>query len=681
MASKVDAQAILQQLRDAVKEQGDVVRKLKENGRPKIEITEAVSELKARKKRLEEKEKALAPPEEKFNRAGLEDLVKRRFFYSVSYSIYGGFAGLYDYGPMGCAMKTNLINIWRQHFVIQDNLLEIDTPTLAPSVVLKSSGHVDKFADVMVKDLKTGQCYRADHLIQDFFEAELAKPKCPQEKKEEYEKIITTLDNLTKDEIGDVLTKYGIKAPITNNDLSEPLDFNLMFSTSIGPGGHIPSFLRPETAQGIFVNFKKLLEFNNGHLPFGAATIGRAFRNEISPRSGLIRVREFDLAEMEYFVNPEKKKERFAKFQSVADVTPYLWDRDKQLTGAGPIKMSLGEAVSSGIIANEFLGYFVGRIYLYLVRVGIDPEKLRFRQHMFNEMAHYATDCWDAECKTSYGWVECVGCADRACFDLSCHQKTTGVELVAQEPLPEPRKVDVVEVVPDRKVLGKQFKKDSQLIAEYLKGLSECDIGELEKSLKEKGSYTIELPQGPQFTLEPNMVTVRRTEKMVHVHEFQPGVIEPSFGIGRILYAILEHSYRVRPEDEQRKWLSLPPEVAPIACSVVPLSNNPEFTPYIEQLSQALTRLAVSHKVDDSSGSIGRRYARTDEVAIPFGMTVDFDTLKSNTATLRERNTTKQIRAKLDVLPGLVASLVRGVQTWEQVRKEYPEFTGQESTK
>lgn len=165
-------------------------------------------------------------------------------------------------------------------------------------------------------------------------------------------------------------------------------------------------FLRPETAQGIFVNFKRLLEFNNGKLPFAGAQIGKAFRNEISPRSGLLRVREFEMAEIEHFVDPDKKND-FRKFQSVSDYKMLFYPACNQMDGKAPIEISIGEAVRSGIVANETLGYYIARIHMFLLKMGVAKEKVRFRQHLSNEMAHYACDCWDAECKTSYVSCQC----------------------------------------------------------------------------------------------------------------------------------------------------------------------------------------------------------------------------------------------------------------------------------
>merc|ERR1712012_870437 len=167
-----------------------------------------------------------------------------------------------------------------------------------------------------------------------------ADKKCTAETKAECEDIITKLDGATKEEQAATLKKFNIKSPVTNNDLSEPMEFNLMFQTHIGPTGLMKGFLRPETAQGIFVNFKRLLEFNQGRLPFAAAQVGAAFRTEISPRQGLLRVREFTMAEIEHFVDPQNKNH--PKFVSVADTPLPLWSAEAQDNGIHtPVTMTI----------------------------------------------------------------------------------------------------------------------------------------------------------------------------------------------------------------------------------------------------------------------------------------------------------------------------------------------------
>lgn len=386
------------------------------------------------------------------------------------------------------------------------------------------------------------------------------------------------------------------------------------------------------------------------------------------------------MAEIEHFVDPNEKVH--PKFQNVADLNILLYSSRAQLNGESAQKMRLGDAVEQGVINNSVLGYFIGRIYLYLTKVGVSPEKLRFRQHMENEMAHYACDCWDAETKTSYGWIEIVGCADRSCYDLTCHARATKVVLAAEKLLQEPRTVNVVQFDANKGAIGKAYKKDAKLVMEHLALCDECYITEMEKLLQEKGEFSKEI-EGKTFVLTKDMVSVKRFQKTIHVEEIVPNVIEPSFGLGRILYTVFEHTFQVRQGDEQRTYFTFPAIVAPYKCSVLPLSQNQEFMPFVKELSEALTKNGVSHKVDDSSGSIGRRYARTDEIGVAFGITIDFDTVNRtpHTATLRDRDTMRQIRAEVSELPGIVRDLANGCLTWADVEQKYPVFEGQETGK
>jgi glycyl-tRNA synthetase len=197
--------------------------------------------------------------------------------------------------------------------------------------------------------------------------------------------------------IGDLMKKYKIKNPNTNGDLEDPVAFNLMFQTQIGPSSGSVGFLRPETAQGQFVNFAKLLEFNNQQMPFASASIGKSFRNEISPRAGLLRVREFLMAEIEHFVDPDGGK-KHPRFSEIANVELELLAGEVQLSGkTNTTRMKIGDAVAKKVVNNETLGYFLARIHLFLKAIGVDQSKVRFRQHMANEMAHYAADCWSVK--------------------------------------------------------------------------------------------------------------------------------------------------------------------------------------------------------------------------------------------------------------------------------------------
>lgn len=239
----------------------------------------------------------------------------------------------------------------------------------------------------------------------------------------------------------------------------------------------------------MFVNFKKLLEFNSGKMPFAAAQIGPAFRNEIAPRQGLLRVREFTLAEIEHFVHPQDK--RHANFAEVASLPLLLLPRAAQEKGEmAAQKIEAAVAVSSGVIGNETLAYFMARTQLFLLACGIVESKLRFRQHKATEMAHYASDCWDAEILTSYGWIECVGHADRAAYDLDVHSKATGADLTAQETFAEPKAVQVAKFDIKNALVGKTFGKKSKEVTEAVRALGLDDAQKLEQELAANGSVT-----------------------------------------------------------------------------------------------------------------------------------------------------------------------------------------------
>lgn len=230
------------------------------------------------------------------------------------------------------------------------------------------------------------------------------------------------------------------------------------------------------------MNFNRMYNYVNRKLPFASAQIGRSFRNEISPRAGLLRVREFTMAEIEHFVDPLDK--RHARFDEVKDVELDLLDRHVQEAGTIEVKrMTIGEAVANGTVANETLGYFLARIHLFLVKIGINPKRLRFRQHMANEMAHYATDCWDAEIENSSGWTECVGCADRSAYDLSVHSKKTGAPMTAFEQLETPIVYEKDEPILNKKVLGKTFGKDLRTIQTIVEEMDDAGVQKLKGEL------------------------------------------------------------------------------------------------------------------------------------------------------------------------------------------------------
>ncbi|KAK4514810.1 uncharacterized protein ATC70_002415 [Mucor velutinosus] len=359
------------------------------------------------------------------------------------------------------------------------------------------------------------------------------------------------------------------------------------------------------------------------------------------------------MAEIEHYVDPENKDH--PKFDDVKDVVLTLLPKDVQMSGkTDTIQMAMGEAVEKKIIDNQTLGYFIARIYQFLDKIGIKSDRLRFRQHMDNEMAHYACDCWDAEIHTSYGWIECVGCADRSAYDLSVHSNRTGEKLVVREQLAEPRTVELWQVEINKKTFGPKYKKDAKVVEEALLALSEDQYAQLAKDLEANGVGSVQV-NGQSIEVGKENVTVKRGTVTEHVREYTPNVIEPSFGIGRILYSLLEHSWWVREDDEARNVLSFPTVVAPFKCCLLPLSGNAAFEPLVRKYSRELRKAGVSLRTDDSKASIGRRYARNDELGIPYAITIDFDTVQDGTVTLRERDSTKQIR---DTFENILKTLV-----------------------
>jgi glycyl-tRNA synthetase len=311
-------------------------------------------------------------------------------------------------------------------------------------------------------------------LIEEAIDKKIKKKgkKIKPNEKEALEKIMQDAENYEAEELDKCIVEHKIKAPDTGNDLTGAVPFNLMFSSQIGPTGHMQGYLRPETAQGIFLNFIRLNEFNHGKMPFASAQIGLGFRNEIHPRQGLLRVREFQMAEIEHFVDPNDKSHH--KFFTVENMKLPLWsDKLQEENGPAITDITLKQALEQKIIGSQTVAYFMARTYLFLTQNGVHKEGVRFRQHRCNEMAHYAQECWDAEVECSYGWIEVAGHSDRSCFDLTRHAEYTKKELVAARPLKTPIKVKRVRQVLDKQKIGKALKKDSKPIIEMLETLTQ----------------------------------------------------------------------------------------------------------------------------------------------------------------------------------------------------------------
>jgi len=341
-------------------------------------------------------------------------------------------------------------------------------------------------------------------------------------------------------------------------------------------------------------------------------------------------------------------------------------------------RMCLKDAVNQGIINNQTLGYFIGRSYLFLTNLGIKDEYLRFRQHKSDEMAHYAADCWDAEIFTSHGWIECVGIADRSCYDLEMHMKCSGVNLCAKRELKEPRIESKRIVVIDKKKYGKELKERMVDFVKKIEELSQSEIKKLEDEYKNdnkggnKSNNTLnDTERYINFTFDNKSYTLptRQEIQTIYLEEFIPSVIEPSFGIGRILYAIIEHNFWVR--EDERNVISFKPFIAPIKCVVTNLINknrernekekekfDGDVDNPIDMVKEGLKNNNVKFTVCERNVSIGKKYSSYDEIGVPFFVTIDGDSLIDFDCTIRERDSMSQVRVQLESVGEIVRKLV-----------------------
>ncbi len=581
----------------------------------------------------------------------LMELAKRRGFFFGSNGAYGGTAGFYTFGPEGASLKHNVEAAWRDQFTLRLGNDEIEAPTIMPEAVFEASGHLDGFDDMLVECAECGASHRADHLIEDAVND------------------IEDAEALGIERVGELIAEHDLACPACGASLAgEPVeDFNLMFETSIGPGSGQPGYMRPETAQGIFVEFPRLKEYARGQLPFGVTQIGTAYRNEISPRRGIIRVREFTQAELEQFIDPEEDEPPLGE---VDDVEVTLYPATEQHADDGEyIETTIGEAVDEGIIGSPWVAYFLGIAQGWYERVGVDMDRFRFRQHLAGERAHYAADCWDAESEIGGNWIEIAGFAYRGDYDLTKHGEYSEDRFTVFKRYDEPITVEKAVVDPDMSALGPEFGGAAAGIAEALQ-----DLAERNPDAFDQDEVTVEA-NGEEYTVDTEIANFAIEEQTESGEHITPHVVEPSFGVGRTVYTLLEHGYSEDEVDgETRSYLSLAPEIAPTNVAVFPLvSNDDALVAVATDVSQALRQAGISVSYDDS-GSIGRRYRRQDEVGTPFCVTVDQDGLEGNdedTVTLRERDSAAQIRIPVAELADELEAIFSGEQTFGDLSSRY----------
>src|SRR5664280_2411983 len=546
------------------------------------------------------------------------NIAKKRGYLWSSFEIYSGAAGFYDYGPLGAILKNNIIEKWRNYYIIQEGFYEIESPTIMPEEALKASGHVDHFTDPMTECKDCMEVYRADHIIEDVIDKDV--------------------EGLEDQKLTEILSENQIRCPKCGGHLTHVWSYNLMFQTLIGAKGKKTGYMRPETAQGIFIPFKRLLRFFRGKLPFGVVQIGKAYRNEISPRQGVIRLREFTQAEAEIFVDPSDKTH--PKFEAFAQDTLTLFSAQNQMNNKESERINAKIAVENEVISSEILTYQLCLAARFLSDLGIPSEVIRFRQHLPTEMAHYAIDCWDVEIQTDrFGWIEIIGIADRTDFDLKSHSIYSNEDLSVFIEYDKPHTIKKLTAKPNMKKFGPLFKSDAPKILGAIENLEALDI---QKAFEERGVFKLEV-EGNYHELSPDIISFEEQEETIRGEKVVPHVIEPSYGIDRIIYSVLLHSYT---EDEDRTYLKLEKQIAPVGVNVFPLVNNDELVEKAHNIRDELRKQNIIAEYD-GSGTIGRRYARSDEIGVPFAVTVDHKTIEDQKVTIRNRDDLKQTRVPI----------------------------------
>ncbi|MDO9536715.1 MAG: glycine--tRNA ligase [Thermoplasmata archaeon] len=483
----------------------------------------------------------------------VQSLAKRRGFIWQSAEIYGSMAGFYDYGAMGARLKRNWENVWLKYFMgLNDNYHLIDSTNILPEAALKASGHVDSFTDPLVECTKCGHAFRADQLIE--------------------EATSTAAEELSLEEIDAKVSEIGLACPKCKGPFGKAMFFNMMFPIEVGTKGTDRAYLRPETAQGAYLNFKRHFEIMRRKLPLGLAIIGKAYRNEIAPRQGVYRMREFIQAELQIFMDPETFSDELDLSEMDGkEILVQLVDmRGKKDVQSMPCRYLIEQYKLPDFYVYHMLK--VQEFYLDIIK--IPKNKFRFYEKSEKERAFYNRVHFDIEVDLSTlgGFRELAGLHYRGDYDLTKHQ-----------------------------------------------------IGSKEKM-----------------------------EVSLDGRKLIPHVLELSFGVDRNVWALLD----IHLVDERTGVLKLPPQLAPYTFAVFPLMKKDELIPLAKEIHNLLKDdYDVCY---DQSGSIGKRYARMDEIGTPFCITVDFDGLTDDTVTLRDTDTTEQKRVKVDELERIARGLASG---------------------
>ncbi len=568
----------------------------------------------------------------------INELARRRGFFWQSFEIYGGSGGFFTYGPLGARLKQNIENKLREMFVTKLGIFEIESSVIAPGKVFEASGHVNHFKEPMVECSKCSKRFRADHLL------------------EEYGKIKSAeVEKMSLTEIAEALAKNSIICPECGGGFNSPQQFLTMFETTIGPYAGAVGYGRPEAAQGIFVEFNRLYTIARDRLPFGVLQIGHALRNEISPRQGLIRLREFTIADLEFFFDPEAPDCCFLS-EVEDEPLPILLAKSRQEGVEDTIDVTVREALEKRIVRSEWQAFFMAMAKKLLVEIGVPAENQRFIEKLPWEKAHYSSQSFDQEVYVErWGWIEVSGHACRTDYDLSSHMKASGADTRVFKEFEAPVEEEQLVVKPNMAKIGPAFKQEAAKLAEKLVAV---DPNELAKALATKGYCVV-----GDYRITADQVEISVQKTIVRGKRFIPHVVEPSFGSDRLFYVALEYAYKVK---DNRVLLSFPRSIVPTQIGIYPLVSKDGLVEKATKVRNLLANEGFTAEFDET-GSIGRRYARADEAGVPLGITIDYNTLKDDTVTIRDRDSWRQVRTPLKDLTDLLRGYFLGKKDFESL--------------
>lgn len=569
----------------------------------------------------------------------LSDLAKRRGFFWPSFEIYGGVSGYMDLGPLGSILKRHIEDLWLTLFVQQHRFVAISTPVITPEQVFAASGHLQNFKDLMISCDNCHRHFKADLVISEAMPA----------------RRDISVEAMSPNEVDAFVKENNIRCPECGGPLGQTELSLTMFKTNIGPYGDVTGYGRPEAAQAIFTDFKRVYDTTRERLPLGIAQIGTVMRNEISPRQGPIRLREFTIMEMELFFDPAESKCPY--LDRVKDVElPLFLVEEREKGKSNLVKVSPSEAVKRGHVKAEWTAYFMALSMIFAKKLGIPPDKQRFEEKLPTERAHYSAQTFDHQIQLDrWGWTEIAGHAYRTDFDLTAHMKGSKVDLSIFKPYATPVERKATVVVPLDSVLGPLLREKTQLVSETIKNL---DPEHVKASFASKGFVEV---QG--FKITPNQVKFEERNIRETGSRVVPHVIEPSYGAERLVYSTLEYAYTKAGD---RVTLKLPIDLAPVQIMVFPLMPKDGLDVVASKIVQDLTEHSFSAEYDDS-GTIGRRYARADEIGVPITVTVDYTSIKDDTVTMRDRDSRRQVRAVSKKIATLASEFLAGKVQFSQL--------------